>query len=312
MNSLKCYRCGLVYLVRDNPSCPRCGTVNEAAPAPGEGRGSGGAWGALAALACALLIVAGGAFYYLKPVPPPAYVEAIRSSEQFKQLATVRVNRAPLNLPDGRSAVVLGPEASGERGVTAAAYVLEARGLLSFTNSTTEHRSTMEVSQYNEHVYPNGARQYPPVAPREFVTKTRHLVIKLTPSGEKEAEGWSETEEAYGGRPDVRFWRVPVGEAEFVGIGQVLDGPGEGGARELSAEVVWRWRPNWLGQTFDAGGQVIGLLPEKARAAAARLGLDSSAELKAWAKLEPTADGGWRVLSVEPVAAFTGDFLTAD
>jgi hypothetical protein len=311
MNSLKCARCGLVYLVRDNPSCPRCGTLNEVGPPPAESRR--GAWGALAALACTLLLVGGCAFYYLRPEPPPAYVEAIRSSEQFKRLATVRVNRAPLNMPDGRSGAVLGPNGSGERGVTAAAYVLEARGLLSFTNRTMEHRSTMESNQYSEHVYSNGARTYTALPPHEIVTKTRHLVISLTPSGEKEAEGWGETEEAYGGRPDVRFWRVPIGEAEFVGIGQVIDGPGEGGVRKLSAEVIWRWRPSWLGQSFDAGGQVMGLLPEKARAEAARMGLDSSAELKAWAQLEPTADGGWRVLSVEQMAVhFGGDFTTAD
>lgn len=310
MNSLKCAHCGLVYLVRGNPSCPRCGTFNEAGPPPEQARG--GALGALAALGCLLLIIAGTAFYYLRPERPPAYVEAIRSSEQFGRLATVRVNQAPLGSPDGRVSLNMsGDTIVGERGVTLAAYVLEARGLLSFSETTTEQRRP-GVTQYVPDIRANGAVHYKSVPGEDTVLKSRHLRIRLTPTGEQEAKGWSETEEAHGGRPDVRFWRVPVGEAEFVRVGQVLDGPGEGGGRELSAEVVWRWRPNWLGQSFDAGGQVIGLLPEKARAAAARLGLDSSAELKAWAKLEPTADGGWRVLSVEPMAAFTGDFTTAD
>ena len=86
MNSLKCDRCGLVYLARANPSCPRCGTMNEAGPPPAEARR--GSAGALAAPACVLLFVAGGAVYYLRPARPPAYVEAIRASEQFRRLAT--------------------------------------------------------------------------------------------------------------------------------------------------------------------------------------------------------------------------------
>lgn len=315
MNSLKCTHCRLVYIVRgDDPSCPRCGAANEPEPEPpAEGRGS---LGALAALACALLLAAGGAVYYLRPGPTPAYVEAIRASEQFRRLATVRVNQEPLGRPGAASLKVSGDTFGREEGVTFAAYVLGERGLLSIGHETTVSRMPpMQQYQLRMRTGPGGVtyEESVPYTVREgYESKHRYLTVSLTPAGEREAEGWDETEEFYAGHPKVPFWRVPVGEAEFVRLGQVLDGPGADGERRLTVEVVWRWRPNLLGQTFDKGGAVIGLLPEKARAAAARLGLSSDAELRAVAELEPTAGGGWRVLSVEPANALAGDFMTVD
>jgi hypothetical protein len=66
-------------------------------------------------------------------------------------------------------------------------------------------------------------------------------------------------EEARGARSAVA---APVGEAEFVKVNQVLDGPGAGKVRKMTVEVFWRWRPNAFGQTFDKSGMTFGLLPE--------------------------------------------------
>ena len=299
MNSLKCTRCGLVYLTHVG-SCPRCGTSHEgvsyeAAP-PGEK--NHGSLGALAALVVALLLVAGGVFYYLRPAKTPAYAGAIRASEQFKMLPTVRVNRNALAEPNGSpfSNGMLGTRL----GVTPAACVLEARGLLAFETSTTEVRSKFETPTSTELTTPNGAKYYTfGKQERELLLgKQQHLAIRVTPVGEKEAAGWVETEEQYNGR-EQKFWRVPIGEAEFVGVQQVLEEPGEGGKDKLTVMFSWRLRPNWLGQAFDAASDVMQQLPSKARGAANGFGFDSRGEQTSTAQLERVG-GVWRVKEIDP------------
>jgi hypothetical protein len=296
MSNLECTQCGLAYL-SSVASCPRCGKKS-----PGAAASRPLFWTA----AWVLLVVVGGVAYYFWHARTPAYVEAIRSSAQFKRLATVRVNQSAVPNPAGQftnDAATFGPPL----GVTLAACVLEARGLLAFDATINETR-TKGLAPFAM----MGANGRPVSAPApDIVTKSKSLDIRVTDIGRKDAVGWSETDEFYNGR-SRRFWRVPVGEAEFVRVGQVLERPGEDGTVKATVEVFWRWHPNWIGQAFDAGSQVFALLPEKARKAAAGLNLDSRGERRAFAELERTTDG-WKVVSVYQLnEVVNNDYVYAD
>ena len=296
MQNLECPQCGLVYLT-SVASCPRCGKKSSA--------GRSASRPLFRTAACVLLVVAGGVAYYLWHARTPAYVEAIRSSEQFKRLATVRVNQSAVPSPVGR---FTNDEATFGRplGVTQAACVLEARGLLAFDVTVTENRKR-GFSPFD--MAGTDGRPVPVFLP-DVVTKTKSLEIRVTDIGRGEVAGWSETDEFYNGR-SLRFWRVPVGEAEFVRVGQVLKRTGEDGTEKMTVEIFWRWTPNWLGQSFDAGSQVFAQLPESARRAAAGLNLDSRGERKAVAELERTADG-WKVVVVyQPNEIVNNDYVYA-
>jgi len=291
MQSLECKQCGLSYL-SSVASCPRCGRKT-----PGEGPSSSRPllWTAL----WFILLAAGGVAYYLWPARAPAYEQAIRSSAELKRLATVRVNKGVLGMPGG-SLVNFNPfkresAAAAEMGVTKAAYVLAARGLLSFDVTMNEQRTPSTVGAPTLWVDPYG-RPHMGDKPPDFVTWSKSLAIRVTEMGRKEAAVWEETEEPFDGAKR-RFWRVPVGEAEFVRVAQVSAERAEGGRRKLTAQIVWRWRPNWVGQAFDPGSEVFRMLPDKARGAATSLALDSRQELTAFAELESTVDG-WKVVEI--------------
>ena len=290
MQSLECKQCGLVYL-SSVASCPRCGSKT-----PDESPSSSRPllWTALW-----LLLVAGvGVAYYLWPARAPAYAQAIRTSAELKRLATVRVNKSALGMPGG-SAFNYDPfkresAAAAQKGVTRAAYVLAARGLVAFDVTLHEQRSKSTIGP-SVWIDGNG-RGHTGAEPPDIVTWSKTLGVRVTEMGRKDATSWEETEEPFDGATRG-FWRVPVGEVELVRIGRVTADKTGDGRQRLTAEIVWRWRPNWVGQSFDQSGEVFKMLPEKARAAASGLGFDSRQELTAFADLESTADG-WKVVDI--------------
>lgn len=151
--------------------------------------------------------------------------------------------------------------------------VLQERGLVSYQTGTTPKTFTTVITdrqtgEKRETTFeaPWGGREY--------------ARVKLTDAGVGESRNW---------RPysvgEVKGWRVPIGERSFVEIKErqklhTITG-GEyarlpPGVREsipfpekqasLSVSFTWKWKPNALGQFFDADGEDYKTLSARAQA----------------------------------------------
>jgi hypothetical protein len=313
MNSIKCPQCGLVSFATAE-ACKSCGhsfSARTATPAryyhvaagydftsgPPRSRAR------LAAIVGAVLLVliGVGIFFVQRKLAEyfdmtPIYAKTISESEQFKAPVTVRINRQQIAPTFG----LIGNNIPAGIAVQEA-YVLEAQGLLSLEIKTTEQRGEPFYNyspNYDQRGYTSGYSQGPP---KYLVTKTNHLLIRLTAKGQQEAVNWQETEEPYqfmnSSPQNISWWRVPIGEREFVRIESVSQRGKEAGKEFMYVEFIWRWRPNKLGEAFDMSSEAFRALPDKARAAATAARWNSQTEFRAHARMELFA-GRWELAEI--------------
>lgn len=285
-----------------SPFCPRCKA--RVAPVPSKAsyntRRRGGSSGLqLLRRVIVLAVVVGvGVGVYVNRYriwygKDASYALLIRESEQFGKPVNVSVKRGPLRNPlliAGEAPVKAFGESSSP-----AACVLEARGLVSFGINTTEETRPSSSSGFqfpDVSPGPNGTvKAVPAPTPPDVLHKVNGVSITLTPQGEKEAAGWTES--------DASYWRAPIGEREVFGIEKVGEIRNESGAERLDIEFTWQWLPNSLGEAFDTDGPGVASLPHRARAAARELNWGSAKAYRARARLERRAGGEWCVIGIE-------------
>jgi hypothetical protein len=276
MNALKCASCGFVGFPEDG-SCKRCGqSVVSQMPARTHHVNDSAEqnFRRFLKITAVLMVLVGiviGVVIVrskLKPDPKLAYIEAIKKSPQFTEPVTVRVNQKPI--PGN---LLLGGFAATKRNVyiIKSAYVLESLGLLTISKETSYHESESEFFTWE--------------------TKSERWVIFLTEKGHEESVNWWTSEEPYFGQNNkVSWWRIPIGQREFIRIESVTQ------PREdiVYLNVRWRWRPNTMGEYFDCGGSLVGSLPQAAQEGARSLEWNSQTEYSAQASLRKVGNG-WEV-----------------
>lgn len=279
--------------------CPRCKA--RVAPAPTrfsygdrlDGGATLGRGGLRWLVVFVLLAAAGGALYLYRYQiwygPDAAYALAIRDSAQFK---------APLSLTVKKS--VSAPSIGGQLVGLAGSglpsfepvYVLEARGLVQFGAVSTEERVVGTVNSVSMPTSPGATAAKTQIEMKQNYSGT---TAALTPQGRKEAAAWTDTGAA---------WLVPIGAREVYRVEKVGEAKLVGGVETREVEFSWRWKPNNVGEAFDAGGSVFASLPERARTAVEVLRWSSANAYRAVARLERHAGGQWRVAEIKKSEAF--------
>lgn len=295
--------------------CPLCrGRVEPPAASHGGVRPAGGGSGlsfagraavtlTILAVLGAVVFVAGSVAYRMRTRiwhgQNGVYAETIVNAEQFKRPVTVRVNQSPMPIPFGAGAAGV-PLNGHSRSATEAAFVLEARGLVSFDVSTTE-RIRQVATAPNPFIGPAGDVQVAPTT-TEVVEKVDRLAVSLTPQGQQEAAGWAVVDEPLspdGGSRTMRFWRVPIGERgleRIARVGDLFKGPR---FETCEVEFYWSWTPNRLGEAFDTDGGVYPSLPDIPREAARALDWSTSKEYRGVARFERLPGGKWAVAEMK-------------
>jgi len=287
-------RCGFCGMETEAAYCPRCRA--RIAPQPTQasygdarrvGVESGGralrklvALALLAAVACAVYSFRNRIWYG----PGAEYAVAIRDSAQFRAPFTLPVSKRLTALSNSAVPLTIAIPSTPAWG---GAYVLEARGLVSFGAVSNEERVTGTATNAPALKFLGSQEQ-----PKQYtlVENYDNADVLLTPEGRREAIGWTDTGDG--------AWHVPVGTREMYNVKKVGESKFVGGVETREIEFTWRWAPNALGEAFDTDGKVLATLPYKAHEAARALGWSSTKLYRAVARIERNAGGAWRVAEI--------------
>lgn len=233
--------------------------------------------------------------------PTPAYVAAITNTEDFKNPVTIRVNRQQIKTTFDYSMAQFGGTAKPGTSVKAA-DVLEAIGLLTKSIDTTVRTAKNAVPQWLPQYDHNGGAIYKNAQSTFYEVKSEHLSIQLTEKGRQEAVNWKETDEPYLNvgidAKTIPWWRIPIGDHEFVRIETIKPAPADGGVELRLITFRWRWRPNKMGEHFDPQSAAYQLMGNATQHAAATLQWDSKTEYLGNATLLKRGDK-WEVTDMK-------------
>ncbi len=320
MKATKCPGCGFVGFADAN-LCRRCGqtldstSVNATNSIPHKRSTALVVKGVLAFLLLVGLVVG---FFVVRAKltkyfdPTKEYLAAITNATEFKGPITIRVNRKELMAAQNPTFHYLEKKAGR---MVKSAEVLEAAGYLTTSIDTThltEKTGTMTVVTVDQYGGARGARTGDTYAQVE----SSRLNIMLTDKGQQESVNWKETEETYDSgwtwqgpsSQTVPTWRIPIGEREMVAIDSVEKLPWSAESETVRIKFRWRWRPNHLGEYFDAMSAAFNALPDSAKEAAASLGLKSQTEYHGEATMQKQG-GIWEIGELKFLNGFSASAI---
>lgn len=316
MKAVKCPNCRFVGFPVGN-ACKSCGgsldspkftapTMPEVSYESEETSGSRKKLIGVVVLLGVVLLIGGGYFAKLKLDqywdPTPGYVAAITGAEEFKNPVTIRVNRRQIKTSFDYSLTQFGNGTTKPGTAVKAADVLEAIGLLTKSIDTTVRTAKSTFPQWAPQFDAYGGAIYKNAQPNLHEVKSEHLAIELTEKGRQEAVNWKETDEPYGivgtDARTIPWWRIPIGDREFVKIETAKPAPNDGGVELVQIAFRWRWRPNKLGAHFDPQSPAYQLMGNATQEAAATLKWDSKTEYVGYATLLKRPDK-WEVTDLK-------------
>lgn len=319
MKATKCPRCKLVGFA-DGNLCKRCGQSLDWEPdEAGISKGGSSALVTKAVLAFFLIVglVVGFLIVRAKVTkyfdPTTEYLASITNAKEFKEPITIRVNREQLTAAPDPGNTSLAKKAGR---TVKSAQVLEAAGYLTTSidkTKLTQRTGTIYVTTVDQYGGARGAHTEEAYAEVE----SARLEIMLTEKGQQEAVNWKETEESYGNgwywngktsSQTLPTWRIPIGEREMVGIDSVKQLPWSAEFETVQIKFRWRWRPNQIGEYFDAMSAAFNALPDSAQKAAASLGIKSQTDYQGEVTMQKRG-GLWEIGEIKFLNGFSSSAL---